>query len=199
MEITGALRNEIFRPAVTLIAPGLIGTLPYIILLISIDTNVHEFLKKHTAVSFVLLFLAFSMVGLLFDNLGAWLESILDRRLEKQVEYKDHIINWKKYWRITFEQEPVGHRYLRTVVVKLKFELNTFFALPVGGLGVVVLAVKGLSSFYMMVVILAIVLPLMLYLVWDAMSSIKLLSDIRREILKGIGSPPILDEISENT
>ena len=89
MELTNVLKNELFRPAVTLISPGLIATLPYLILLISQEPSVHDFVKNHAGVFFGMLLVLLSAVGLLMDNLGAKLESRFDEQPAATENFKE--------------------------------------------------------------------------------------------------------------
>jgi hypothetical protein len=49
---------------------------------------------------------------------------MLGERLTKETGYERHAKEWFDYLRLAFEREPVGHRYLRTLVLRLKFELG---------------------------------------------------------------------------
>jgi hypothetical protein len=42
----------------------------------------------------------------------------LDKRLLKQSGYQRHYEEWFDYLRIAFDKEAVGHRYLRTLVLR---------------------------------------------------------------------------------
>ena len=193
MDYTNALRDEIFRPTMTILSPGAIAATPWIAVLYSSQVH-NDFAKEHVALAITSLLLIFAIVGLLMDNLGARLETYLDNKLTKENGYADHLENWHKYWRVAFKEEPVGHRYLRTRVLMLKFELNTFASLVVGLVGILFLAIAEKLTWPWFFGLLVGGVVFASYLYKEAGSSVRLLSDIRREILKGVGEPPISSE-----
>ncbi len=191
MDLTSVLRDEVFKPAVTLLGPGVIASFPYIALAFLTHQELHSIAASHSGAVIGGLILVFVVVGLLMDNIGARIECCLDQALINKDGYGDHLSNWKKYWRVAFQQEPVGHRYLRTIVLKLKFELNTLSSIPFALVGVVWIFTVCLIGAISTVVlsILGVVLGVFMYK--EAELSVRLLSDVRREVLKGIGEPPI--------
>ncbi len=191
MDLTSVLRDEIFRPTVTIVSPGAIAATPWIIWAFLSSPKIHALTTPHVAIVIAGLLLIFITVGLLMDDLGARLETWFDKQLKDDKDYEDHEENWHKYWRVIFKQEPVGHRYLRTRVLMLKFELNTFMALVVGLLGIACLGLTGKLSPSWFLGLFIVGTLVACYLSWEAWSSTRLLSDIRREILKGVSEPPI--------
>ena len=126
------------------------------------------------------MFLVILTCGLIAEDWGARIERYFDERLTKEVAYKHHIEEWFDYLRLAFDKEPVGHRYLRTLVLRLKFELGmTVASVPV-----------ALGTFFIKIpciwhlIALFIVGGLFLYFLLEAKSSNKALSDLRREMLK---------------
>lgn len=125
-DLISAFQNEVFRPLVTLVMPGWIAILPYRFAFAE-DLAKHGITAPSTSIwSIIFIFAAGVFVGLLLDVVGSYVEDDWD-----QVKGDKHIENWFEYLRGTFEKE-VGHRYLRNLVLRLKFEMNTYLALLVG-------------------------------------------------------------------
>jgi hypothetical protein len=66
--------------------------------------------------------------GLIAEDMGARLERAFDNRLCNVHGYERHLEEWYDYLCVAFEREPVGHRYLRSIVLRLKFELGMTIA-----------------------------------------------------------------------
>jgi hypothetical protein len=69
----------------------------------------------------------------------SWLNSRKEKRDGKQ------IANWYAYLRTAFGADPIGRRYIRALVLRLKFELGIAFAMLSSGIGILQLWYKGLS------------------------------------------------------
>lgn len=62
--------------------------------------------------------------GVLVEGLGTRIEAnVLDGRRENASP--GHMDNWHRFLLLEYDSEPAGHRYLRGLVQRLKFELNT--------------------------------------------------------------------------
>ena len=73
--------------------------------------------------------------GLFLENAGAMIEvHIHDCRLKAM--YNDFDDCWKKFLQLSYEHEPVGHRYLRNLLMRMKFELSMGCALVSLSVGV---------------------------------------------------------------
>jgi hypothetical protein len=179
-----AFTSEVFRPIVTLIIPGAIGISTWFIALLLDFPALKELVdRNHTETSFVLL-LTIIFAGLVFEDAGARWEKFLDDKAD-EVTNKVHTSQWFEYLRTAYASEPVGRRYLRTLVLRLKFELGTAFAMLSAGLGLVRLSFLGIGwkSFVVVEFICA------CFLIWgllEASKTHKLLATTRSELLKGI-------------
>lgn len=136
-----AFTSEVFRPLVTLLIPGAIAVSTWFVGLLwhfaALRTLVRD---NHTEVAFVLL-LAMIFAGLVVEDIGARFESFLDSRRDAQDG--KHLDNWYAYLRTAFKADPIGRRYLRTLVLRLKFELGIAFAMISAGLGLLWLWYMG--------------------------------------------------------
>ena len=63
---------------------------------------------------------------------------------------------WYSYLRLAFRVEPVGQRYLRTLVLRLKFELNASLALVIAGCGLPFTHIQFISPYLLGAVMLAV-------------------------------------------
>ena len=129
----------------------------------------------------VLLTLASVAVGLLVEDLGSRIEKRYDKRLMGKPGFASHLDDWKKYWRIVFKAEPIGQRYLHTILLRFKFELGTAIALLSSALGLLFTTLSPCSTLAGM----ALATLAGYLLMEEGRSSHQLLSEIRHEILKG--------------
>lgn len=70
--------------------------------------------------------------GLILENWGSRLETLWDRCLSKN---GDHRQTWDAYLSLKLKDEIVGQRYLRTVLLRMKFELAMVPGLACGMAG----------------------------------------------------------------
>ena len=138
-----AFTSEVFRPLVTLLIPGAIAISTWFLALVwrfrDLQALVHD---NHTEAGLVLT-LAITFVGLVLEDMGARVETRWDTRKNKQDG--SHTDNWYAYLRTAFKADPIGRRYLRTLVLRLKFELGIAFAMLSAGLGILWLWYLGLT------------------------------------------------------
>jgi hypothetical protein len=138
-----AFTSEVFRPLVTLLIPGAIAISTWCAALIwhfpALRTLVHN---NHTETGFIL-FLAMTFAGLVVEDLGAHVETEFDWKRDKDGK---HLNNWYAYLRTAFNADPIGRRYVRTLVLRLKFELGVAFGSLSAGIGTLWLWRIGLSG-----------------------------------------------------
>jgi hypothetical protein len=139
---------------------------------------------NHTETS-LLLALTSIAVGLLVEDIGSRIESRwFDKHLSGKPGFSSHDDEWNQYLRLTFSIEPVGQRYLRTILLRFKFEVGTAIALLLSCPG---LFFTGLTFWWSLLwssLCVAIALGL-LFEEFEARCSHQLLSEVRHEILEG--------------
>jgi hypothetical protein len=179
-----AFTTEVFRPIVTLLIPGAIGISTWLIALVWHFTALRRLVSdNHTESAFIIL-LAMIFGGLVFEDFGARWEVWLDKRADLRSDGL-HSRQWFEYLRNAYRSEPIGRRYLRTLVLRLKFELGVAFAMASAGLGLICLAFMGLA--YRVASLCELVC--VLFIVWgliEACQTHKVLGRIRAELLDEI-------------
>lgn len=139
-----AFTSEVFRPLVTLLIPGAIAISAWFVGLLwrfgALRTLVSN---NHTEASLVLV-LAMTFAGLVVEDFGAHVETLFDSIRDK--EDGKQFDNWFAYLRTAFQADPIGRRYLRTLVLRLKFELGVAFASLSASIGVLWLWHIGLGG-----------------------------------------------------
>src|SRR5882672_3812996 len=126
-----AFTSEVFRPLVTLLIPGASAISTWFVGLVwqfhDLQTLVHN---NHAEVGLVLV-LAMTFVGLVIEDMGARVETQWDARTDKR--NGSHVDDWYAYLRTAFKADSIGRRYVRTLVLRLKFELGIAFAMLSAG------------------------------------------------------------------
>ena len=182
--IFSAFTNDVFRPLATLFIPGAIGISTWFIALIWHFPRLDDLVTRNHADAGVVLLLAAIFFGMVFEDLGARWEVQLDRWADVRTE-NEHTKNWWKYLQTSFKSEPIGRRYARTMVLRLKFELGTAFVMISAASGLVWLAVLGLgfsATFWLeLLCVLCTV-----WLLKEAKDTHKVLSKTRTALLEGI-------------
>ena len=140
--VMSVLESEFLGPVSRVVAPGLVVTLSLGIAVDVADPLIPELLTNQliyfgTIGALVLIF------GMTVDALGSHLEVMWDHSLEHSEKTRKRRgiagsefvrRDWFDYLRLRFQKEcePVGHRYIRTRVLQLKFELNAGVAFLIG-------------------------------------------------------------------
>lgn len=179
MEFANVLKNEIFRPVATLLVPGTITFFPYALLIAKLNPGVVDVWEKHNGVVVALFLILALALGMFIENIGSLLETLVD-----EVRGEEHISRWNEYLGLRIQDEVIGQRYLRTLVLRLKFELSILVALPVAYIGFLFLNQVGdYWSCFSMVVSAICVFFGMVYLVYEIHRSSKTLDSARKVII----------------
>jgi hypothetical protein len=113
-------------------------------------------------------------------------QNSLRRRNPVNERKGEHTENWYLYLRIAYGIEPIGHHYLRTLVLRLKFERGSFAACGIAMVGIWFFPITHESR----ALISLLPIGLMLVFYFEAKWTHELLSRVRRELLKGISEWP---------
>ncbi len=182
MDLSATFKNEVYRPVVTIVIPGLVALTPYVYLLFASQPPLYAFAMKQTVFTGLVGVLAVIAVGFLLEDLGSLIESRVWEPLQKNRE--ELMEEWYEYLRLSFTTEPVGQKYISRVVMRMKFELSFSLSLVFCGVGSIWLKYRlatGIS-----VVAILVMFGVAAYLLWESFNSSKMLRKIRHELLKGV-------------
>jgi hypothetical protein len=140
-----AFTSEVFRPLVTLLIPGAIGISTWFAALLWRYPDLRAIVNKNHPETGLVLFLVMTFAGLVFEDLGAHVESKFD--LIRNKKYGKQFENWFRYLRTSFLADPIGRRYVRTLVLRLKLELGVAFGSFSAGVGMLWLWHIGLDCY----------------------------------------------------
>ena len=148
MDFVNVLKNELFRPVATLIVPGSLAFFPYALLIANINPGVVSVWEGHNGVVVTMFLMVALALGMVIENIGSLIEILIDGVLGDE-----HINRWREYLGLRVQDEIIGQRYLRTLVLRLKFELSALVAIPISYLGFLLLnQVSGYWSFFSMII-----------------------------------------------
>jgi hypothetical protein len=184
-ELTAAFQSEVFRPIVMLVVPGFFAVSTCAVAVCQRFPTVQRLAEQHAGLATTTAVLVVLTLGLVTEDLGARLEQYFENLLKKEAGYEKHYEEWYEYLRIAFDREPVGHRYLRTLVLRLKFELGMVVASVPFAVGALCLQ----APCRWRIGTLCFALAALAYFWVEAKSSNKELSKLRRELLKSDWKP----------
>ena len=104
----------------------------------------------------------------------------------RKKENADYFPEWYEYLSQTFKEgdEPIGHRYLRTIVTRMKFELSFGISLICMCVGIIWLnLIQPSIAVLPMIVQTVPAIVISVYLIRESNSSSELLSKVRSEML----------------
>jgi hypothetical protein len=139
-----AFQQEVFRPLVSLLIPGGLAITPWFVFLLIKFPTLRALASANRTETSVILVVVVLLVGLMIEAQGSRVESWLDRKANRATQGA-HMRNWYDYLRTAYVADPIGRRYLRTLVLRLKFELGVAFAALVAIFGVLALWWIGVS------------------------------------------------------
>lgn len=184
MDLSAPFREDVFKPIATIVIPGTAATGPYVLHLTREIPWISELFGNHEITFTTIFMLAVVAVGFVLEDLGAQIEDCLWDRIQKNPEELKDI--WWEYLRTVFKEEPVGQHYLRSIVLRMKFELSFALSLIPMWMGLLTLStfdplLPGNWPWYLTPVVMA----LFVYLLWESYQSSILLAKIRKELVKG--------------
>jgi hypothetical protein len=189
MDPSSPFKSEVFRPITGLLIPGLIAGLPYALVLGSYFPDLTDYRDKHEIVYFTIASLLVIGLGFILEDVGTELEMIFDVWLVRGKHPDLHVV-WFEYLALKFNQEPVGQRYLRSLVLRLKFELSAGVSLLLSFPGIVWLSVrKDLFAPCALMVLGLVFIGIAAYLFHQSYKGAAALANVRRVL---VGKSPIL-------
>ena len=187
MDLTSPLRSETFRPLMTLLVPGALALFPWATLVWIEADALREFAAAHGFLAGIALLLLTLAGGFVVENLGSRLEvSYCDAKLKEEDPDYDRV--WSEYLGLAFENEPIGQRYLSTILTRLRFELHIAVALVVAAPGwiLLILGSSTTSNAWVLGVLVATVATVS-YLLLEARDSSRLLARTRKDLVDRFG------------
>lgn len=181
------LRFDINRIVFQLLIPGIFAVLPFFVLFLTKCNEVKIYFKQSELMCFAALFVLSIAAGLILEDIGSLIEKCVWDRINKR-RYPEAEDEWERYLKLDLPVDVplIAERYLRTIVVRMKFELSFSVALFVMIIGIILLRIQtGFISSKCSFCISCIIVPLLLsvYVFWESWNSTKLLINTRKKIL----------------
>lgn len=191
MDFATGLKTEVFRPSVTLLIPGIVAASPFPFVTVQYHPELLEFAVSHSTLAAVLGFLVSIGFGLLVQELGSAFEAlVIDKRLS--LTNPHHMDEWYLYLRCTLPQDLIGRGYIHDLVLFLKFELNFTSALLVCWFGLLWLfSLRPIFAAFHFAAITAGFLIVGGLFAYVSFKTAAVLGRVRKELLKGVGCPPL--------
>ena len=184
MDPLDALRNEVFRPLVTLIIPGATALLPFVAVVHFYNPEFRVFADTYPGLYLTIIGFAVIGAGFVLENLGSRIESgIWDNLIERDT--RTQFDDWFSFLCYAPEREAVGHRYLRTLTIRLKFELSFSLALIALWFGLLWLdAIEVLWDRQSVLRFSLIILAFAAYLLWESEATARSLAVVRHLLIR---------------
>ena len=183
MDITAPFKSEVLRPITTWVIPGSIAIAPYVLVLAFHVPQVASFLKASPSAAAAVITICVLSAGLILDNFGSSIESgWWDRLLQRR--YPNHLNDWHRYLKLRINDEIIAHRYLKTILMRMKFELSMAPALLIFWIGLSWLNwIYGIWLVRGFVFITILIFAGVLYFLRSSYTSARVLSRLRAAIL----------------
>jgi hypothetical protein len=183
MDFAAPLKNEVFRPIMTLVVPGATAVAPYALLVRHYEPAISDSLTRHPSIGYTVLAIAALAAGFVIEDIASGFEDlVIDQWLE--CKKKGHRDTWKKYLALALPTNPIGQRYLRRVLLRMQFELHFAVALIAAWVGWARLqAVDSPWSRGSFVAFSIFSLAVVVFLLIEAFQSAGVLSDVRQNLV----------------
>lgn len=184
MEKLSSLNLDFDRVLIQLIIPGFIAVFPWIIIFLNHHDHERFIAYDNITIMISLIAIISLIIGTSLENIGSRIEiGLYDRwNLKADTEYNNI---WDKFLSLNYDgHNPVGHSYLRNILLRMKFELSFAIAMIPMSIGLIVLdsQVIIISSCWLKALLFYIIpLSSFLFLILkEAYSSSKVLAKTRK-------------------
>lgn len=124
------VRPDLLRPFTVTFIPGAFAILPWVILLHIQYAQLGAYRLESPSAFYFALACAAITVGIFLEEFASIIETqCWDKRLAVLEEFKDKFKpTWDAFLNLQYEHEPIGLRYLRSVVLAMKFTTHFMLA-----------------------------------------------------------------------
>jgi hypothetical protein len=185
MELASALKNEIFRPLITIVVPGAFAIGPYVLLVGHYVPVTRGFMNANSYMFGIVISVMILAMGLILEDVGTRIEIGCDRFLGKDKRCLEG--KWKQYLQLKTQDEFIAQRFLRTIHVRFKFELSMAPALLIFTVGLIWLnCIYRFFHASAMAWIALILFGLIVYLLKEAYDSNDHMRDLHEYIIEAV-------------
>jgi putative Mn2+ efflux pump MntP len=190
MDLISAFKSELLRPLATLIVPGAVSIGPFIIIVGYYVRQVPKFWNDHPSAFVAIIIICVLGLGMILENFGSQVEAgIWDKILNKRDP--SHNSTWDEYLKLEMKDEVVGQRYLRTVLLRMKFELSMGPALITLSIGLIwINSLYAVWQWWSAIVLFFGLMILAGYLIYESFSSAKILASTRKCVVEAVRNRP---------
>lgn len=126
---------------ITILIPGIVASYPYLMIIFQEFEGIKDYFDSTNLTAFVAFLTIVSLaMGMILENIGGRIEvHIYDKIHVNQSCGERFDETWKEFLTLSYpEKEPVGHRYLRDILMRMKFELAFGLAVFIMSIGLLV-------------------------------------------------------------
>lgn len=156
---------------------------PFFIIFLNHFPDDKIFLFKNPSLLVTVITILSLIARIILENIGSLVEV---RCFDKKniILFKNYNDTWEKFLMLNYDgKEPSGHRYVRNILMRMKFELSFGFALIPLGAGLVILDCQHvLVTSFLLKIILFYLIPLLgsIYFLKEAYDSSLVLAKTRQ-------------------
>jgi hypothetical protein len=190
MNVESALKDDVFRPLATTIVPGTLAIAPYILVSAVYVPQIEQFWNDHPNAFAAAIAVIVIAAGLICEDIGSEIEAgWIDKRMKRRdPEFQTR---WQRYLTLELDEHLVGRKYLKSLVLRFKFELAMIPALISLMVGLNWLNVLRLYLWWQnLLVVDGFILVSVGYFVYEAHQGAKVLDGVREQILAGYAPKP---------
>lgn len=175
------------RVLIQLIIPGLLACFPFLLLFFELQPDILAFFQSNSTLMATFVILLSLISGIILENFGSRIE--VHYYDEKQLKMDDEYLDvWDKFLQLAYDKEPIGHRYIRNILFRMKFELSVGVSLVFMTIGLGIYNYTHVIFSNLLLNILVVyVLPIMgtLYLIFiEGWQSSKILHATRKLLVE---------------
>lgn len=178
MDPVSGLKDDVLRSLVTLLIPGVFAAAPFALVGVYYFPEIKLILNSAVGAGTAILFVGL-LAGMVLEDVGSRIELLLWHGFARETKKE-----WYRYLRLRIKDDLIGQRYLKSILVRMKFELAMIpasIAFLVGATWYNLAA--HLLATCTMVILAVGLLVLLAYFLAEAIASVRLLADIRKQIL----------------
>lgn len=139
MDKLSSLNLDFDRVLIQLIIPGLTAVFPWAILFFNHHHVERDLLCNNMPIMVTIITILSLISGIILENFGGLIEVCFYDKKNSKTD-PNYLEIWDKFLLLNYAgHQPIGHRYLRNILLRMKFELSFGLAIIPMAVGLVIL------------------------------------------------------------